>query len=139
MYRGFFGRGVALVSVLLAGLGLAGCASLEKGPPEQVVTKLANERWKFLVAEDWNKAYELLVPSYRSLHSLNEYRNSFARSVRWVGGEVVAANCEAVKCTLRVQITTLLPLARRPGETISTNVDETWLLEDGKWYYYQAP
>lgn len=128
------------VMVLIFGvLGLQGCATVEQRPPELVVTERANHRWKALVAENWAQSYGVLVPSYRAVHSVDDYRKSFAMSVRWVGGDVVSATCEATKCSLRVKVTTMLPFSRRPGETISTHIDETWLLENGKWYYYQAP
>lgn len=139
MSRKVIKNSLLVTSMILGVLGLQGCATLDQGPPEQVVTQKANQRWKALVAENWTQAYGALVPSYRSVHSVDDFRKSFAMSVRWVDGEVVSAACEEAKCTLRVKVTTLLPFARRPGETISTHVDETWLLESGNWYYYQAP
>lgn len=122
----------------LALLG-AGCATVSNLPPEQEVTQLANQRWAMLVQGDWSSAYKQLVPSYREVRDLRQYRNGFAGSVRWVRGEVVSAQCEVDKCQLRVKLTTEVPLARRPGDTLDTYFDETWLNVAGRWYYYQAP
>lgn len=131
---------LACAAAVLGAVTLQGCATGGSTvPPELQVTRKANERWKDLVAGEWSRAYAKLVPSYRELHDLTEYKKTFKGDVKWVGAEVASTTCEPEKCNVRVKLTVELPMARRPGETLSTYIDETWLHDQGNWYYYQAP
>ena len=125
---------LAWVAVVLS--SLAACATLQK-TPEEAVKQRASQRWAFLIEREFAKAYELLVPSYRSVVALDAYRSRFGNSVNWTGAEVVSVRCEADRCTATVRIDAKALLPGNFGNTISTHVDETWLLEDGRWWFFQ--
>ena len=116
-----------------------GCATAPVATPEQAVTHRANQRWRHMLAGDWDKAYAMLTPAYRALHTRAEYQKNFSGAVAWRNAEVVAAACEADVCKLRVTITIATPLARRANDTITTTADETWLQDGGNWYHYEKP
>ncbi|GAA4418993.1 hypothetical protein [Acidovorax lacteus] len=129
-------RWLAAAAVLAAA---AGCATTSANPEEHV-TRLAEQRWAHLIDGRWQQAYDMLTPAYRKLHDLAEYRGTFkGGGVQWKGAKVVRSECEADKCELRLEITVLNPLGRRPGDTISTHVTEQWLKEGARWYYYEKP
>jgi hypothetical protein len=129
----------AVLSVLtgVAASVLIGCAAVAPPTPEGVVRELATQRWKALMAGDMAKAYEYAAPSYRSVTTLDAYKAQFGGAVNWVGAEVVSVACEAEKCTPVVRIEVKPLLGTKFGNTISTHVDETWLLEDGRWWFFQ--
>ncbi|MFY3382638.1 hypothetical protein [Paracidovorax sp. MALMAid1276] len=128
----------AAATAALAAMLLAGCATTA-ATPEAQVTQLANQRWVHLVAGDWAKAYAMLTPSYRKLHDVKDYQSQFKGAVQWRKAEVASATCEAEKCDVRVELTVTSPFGRGKGDTISTFFNETWLKEDGRWYYYEKP
>lgn len=127
-------------ALLLAATALlaAGCATTADAPDQQV-SRLANQRWGYLIDGQWQKAYDMLTPGYRNLHDLREYQSQFKGAVQWRRAEVAQATCEAEKCDVRIELTVASPFARGKGDTISTFFTETWLKEDGRWYYYEKP
>lgn len=130
---------------LVIGLGvgcalvLQGCATAPPALPEKVITQLANQRWQHKLDGDWDKAYAMLTPAYRALRTRADYQKQFSGAAAWKNAEVVSAACEPEACKLRVTLTLATPLARRPGDTLSTTFDETWLRQGGSWYYYEQP
>ena len=129
-------RGLSLGWVGVALCLLSACASLQQ-TPEDAVRERATKRWASLIERDFAKAYELIVPSYRSVVGVNAYRSQFGNSLNWTAAEVVAVSCETDRCTATVRIDAQPLLGLKFGNTISTHVDETWLLEDGRWWFFQ--
>lgn len=125
-------RGAALT----AALALAGCATLG-GTPEQIVAQRAGEYWKARQAGDYAKAYDLTTPSYRKLHSLEQYRLQFGQGAAIQGAEVVKVDCGPEKCTARIKISAAPALVGVNVGTIATHLSETWLLQDGQWWLHQ--
>lgn len=121
-------------------VGCVGCTAVPSSfAPEQMVSKLAEERWMHLIDGRWGDAYNMLTPAYRAVHSEREYRQSFRGAVQWQGAKVVSIKCEPDKCDLRLTLTVSNPLARRVNDTITTTILETWLLDEGRWYHYTKP
>ena len=129
---------VALSSVVVVAALLSGCATFGAAAPEQSVQERSAARWKALIAGDLRAAYGYMLPSYRAVRSYEHYTGSIGGAAQWLGAEVVRVQCESgEKCTARVKIDAK-PIAPTPYRgTISTGVDETWLLEDGQWWLYQ--
>ena len=128
------------VLLMLAGVvssWFIGCAVVTPPTPEAAVKELATQRWKALLAGDMAKAYEYTAPSYRAVSTIDMYKSQFGGAVNWVGAEVVSVACEVEKCTPVVRIEVKHLLGAKFGNTISTHVDETWLLEDGRWWFFQ--
>ena len=130
------GRRTALAAVVASTL-LAGCANLTgSASPEAVVKERAQQRWQALIGSDFAKAYTFTAPSYRALVSADSYRKSFGPG-GWVSSEVASVNCDTEKCTVRLKIDMKPPMGTRFGSTIGSYIDETWILEDRQWWFYQ--
>lgn len=130
-------RKLLTASAVVMGVLLTGCAALQPASPEEAVTKRADQRWKALMAADWAKAYSFLTPAFRSTMSVERYRERFVGVPRWTNVTVKSAKCEPEKCTVVVRIEAEYG-ARSGIQTLSTDVPETWLQEDGTWYKYEA-
>ncbi|MBN9576711.1 MAG: hypothetical protein J0H16_22685 [Alicycliphilus denitrificans] len=123
-------------AALAAALALAGCATLG-GTPEQIVAQRAGEYWKARQSGDYAKAYAFTTPSYRKLHSVEQYRLQFGQGATIQGAEVVKVDCETEKCTARIKINAAPALVGVNVGTIATHLSETWLLQDGQWWLHQ--
>lgn len=124
--------------MLVAALGSSGCASLQTDPPTRV-RQLATERWQALLAGKYEKAYEMAVPSYRKIKSLDYYRlNTMAVPVKWKSAEVVRADCEEKRCKVTVRVTSELRMPGRFKGDLDSALEETWVLEDGQWWMFET-
>lgn len=131
-------RPVALWLSLSAALILSACASLGGGTPQEQVRQRATERWQALVGGQFSSAYSYNTPGFRAVVTPDGYRNRIGSSVIWVGAEVIGVNCSEVdKCLVRVRIDFKPVLGSMNDAKVSTHLDETWLLEDGKWWFFQ--
>lgn len=131
-------RRAAVCGALMTVALLAGCAGMERGTPEEIVQARATTRWKAMVAHDFKRAYEYLAPSYRAVSSFERYNEKLNGGAPWDKVEVARVRCEsAEKCTASVRIESKPIGIMNFKSNIITGVDETWLLEDGKWWLYQ--
>jgi hypothetical protein len=120
-------------------LALAGCAAIsDNRPPEEVVRQRASERAEAFVKGDLDRSYSLTAPSYRKLRDANAYKRSFGPGLRWVKAEVKDVTCEPVRCKVAMAVGVKPLIPGRFGDTITVQFEETWLLEDGNWWLYQA-
>ena len=124
------------LAAAMATLALAGCATLG-GTPEPTGAQRSAEYWKARTAGDYAKAYALTPPSYRKLHTLEQFRLQFGSGAAIQGAETVNVVCEVEKCTARIKINAAPALVGMNVGTIATHLSETWLLEDGQWWRYQ--
>lgn len=132
----------AVAAMLVAGwcVGLAACASQPAAADDPVaaVTARAAARWQALVKGEFDVAYTFATQGYRAVVSKDAYRTKFGAALSWTGTEVVRVQCpEPSKCTATVRIEFIPMTGLRKGGTMSTHVDETWLLENGQWWYFQ--
>lgn len=130
--------GLGALGVAMA-LLLGGCAGLPGSTPEATVEARANARWQALVKGDFDAAYEYLPPSVRATRTKQEYRASFAGAVSWVKGQVDRVECEAQRCEAVVNVEAV-PLIRR-GFTgnIKLGIPESWIKEEGNWWFFPKP
>jgi len=130
-------RSAPLWATLCAAFALTACASLGGNKPEEQVRLRANGRWQALVAGDFPRAYTYNTAAFRAVVTPEAFRTRFGSAVTWVGAEATEVNCtEPAKCIAKVRIDFKPILGGRPGEKISTYYDETWLLEEGKWWIF---
>lgn len=115
---------------------LTACALLKSAPPEEIVRDRANARWAVLLKRDMHKAYEFAAPSYRAVVNEDAYGQRFGSSVAWIGASVVSVTCEPAKCLVTVRVEAKALQGAKLGNTISLDVDESWLLEDGGWWFF---
>lgn len=131
-------RATRLCAWLLASLTLSACASLGGGNPQEQVRQRATERWQALVAGEFSRAYTYSTPGFRAVVTPDGYRSRIGSAVTWLGAEVIRVNCpEANKCTALLRIDYKPVLIRQNGVKVSTHIDETWLFEDGQWWFFQ--
>jgi hypothetical protein len=118
----------------------AGCASIGAGsrPAEQVVLERAQARWNALVDRDFGAAYAYLTSGYRAVVPLAAYRRQTTGPAQWESAKAQSAKCEAARCIVAVEITFRIGLPGHSDRVQSAFVDETWVLEDGQWFKYEA-
>ena len=137
---------VLLAAGLLAGCAAPGTDSGSAAAPaastskvEDAVSVRAQQRWDWLMAGKFDDAYTYTTPAYRALNTAQDYRNRFSSGAKWVDPKVDSVTCESgERC--RVKIVLGIQVAAR-GFTKPTRsvIFETWLPEDGQWWFYQAP
>jgi hypothetical protein len=131
---------IALAALLGATFALTGCAS-DSGllaDKEHIVEQRAQERWNHLLAGDYNKAYAYLPPSYRALVTAEDYRNRFGDGAAWKSAVVERVKCETdERCAADIDLRILVVARGFSGKPLPAKVYETWLKEDGQWWFYQ--
>ena len=133
----------ALVSTAFLGMAaaLTGCASgvaSMAADKEQIVEQRAQERLNHLKGKNYNQAYAYLAPSYRSVVSAESYGNQFGNGATWVDAMVKSVKCESEeRCTVNVELKVLVVARGFGSKPLPANLVETWLKEDGQWWFYQ--
>jgi hypothetical protein len=122
----------------LATLALAGCAAVTATTPEAAVRERAVGHWKARLANDTERSYAFMPPSYRALKSLESYKKSFG-DVQLTSAQVERVTCEtADKCVATAKIEAKVALRRANTAPIVTYYDETWIREDGQWWLFPS-
>jgi hypothetical protein len=133
-------RGSGIV-VALAGLAVAGCASIDaNSAPEakqKVVAERAEARWQLLIKGDVQGAYQYLSAGSKAATSQAHYMGKIKPGI-WREAKVDEVSCEAEICKVRMLITYELRRRGTPLDTrVQTPVPETWIIENGSaWYVY---
>lgn len=124
-----------LLGVVLT--GLTACASLNPSP-EDAVRARAQERWQYMIKSDFVKAYDYTTPAYKAIHPAQSYYSARGTAAQWKEATVLEVQCpEADKCTARVRLDAIVSGVPKALRNVSTVLDETWLREDGQWWYYE--
>ena len=132
-------RRATLAALLAAGaLALAGCAALQPQTAEQVVAERAEARWTALIDGDPDIAWEYTQPGYRAVVTKKQYSRRFGGAGQWTGAQVHGVTCQAERCTVKVRLTSRVLVPKFMGKEITGFFDETWVREDGQWWYFQA-
>ncbi len=125
--------GVAVVAVAV----LAACATparvTEESPDDvkkAAVTERANARWQAVIESDAEKAYGFLSPGSKALTSFDAYKAK-ARLVGIRAAELESVTCEAEMCKMKFKVT----FDHRLMKGLVLPVDETWVLENGQYWY----
>jgi len=129
-----------LISVIACALAAA-CASVGNSlPPAEQVKQRAEERWKALVTGELSKAYTFNTTAYKALITVDGYRNQIRPgAVVWLGAEAVRVNCsDDKKCNVIIRIDYKYVLGSVGKGKLSTHIEETWLHEDGQWWFFQS-
>ena len=105
---------------------------------EQVVERRAQERLNHLKGKNYTQAYAYLAPSYRSVVSAESYGNQFGNGATWTDATVKSVKCETdERCTVNVDLKVLVVARGFGSKPLPANLVETWLKEDGQWWFYQ--
>lgn len=136
--RGGHKARTAFAVVALA--ALAGCASLGPQTPEQQVQARAATYWKARASADPSTAYALLTPAYRGLHSEQEFVKRYGAGVSAKETRVAKVTCEAAdRCTANIGLTAKPTVPGLNLPEVTSYMDDTWVLEQGQWWRFQAP
>lgn len=131
-------RRTSLWATLCITLAMSACANLEPSKPEDQVRQRATERWQALVKGEFIRAYEYNTPGFKAVVTPDGFRNRFGGAVVWVSAEVVRVTCEdANKCVATIKLAFKPSLSIRTKEPLINHFDETWLLDKGKWWFFQ--
>ena len=143
-------RTLLMAAALATGL-LAGCAgtpqpsgaasalpAIQAASAEEIVGARAQQRVDLLVASQFDKAYSYLLPSYRALNSAESYRTFFGGGAKWVAPKVSKVECTSQeRCNVTVDLGVLVVARGFGTKPVASTMFETWLKEDGQWWYYQ--
>ena len=131
-------RAAVLACMVTSAALITGCAAFKPQTAEQTVERRATERWDYMRADKFDKAYQYNAPSYRELRTEAQWRSNFGPAAAWTSSQVKKVTCETdSRCTAEVEIgfTVLAPMMA--GAKLKTAVSETWLREAGNWYIAQ--
>ena len=129
---------LAILAILLLPLGCAapgGNASREMLPEARraIVMDRVNARWAALIKGDFDAAYNFLSPASRQVASLAEFK-SRSRGSGFRAVKVDSVECEPEVCKVRL----LLTYDHRLMKGITTPLSESWVLDQGQfWYVWQ--
>ncbi len=124
-----------LIAVTMAAL-LAACATTPPLTPEEAVAARAQARWQAQLAGDLEKAYGYLTPASRALKPLAVWRGGIRGFTTWKSAEVASVTCEtSEKCVARIKVVHEPIMLRRSLGSIDSAIDETWLFDDGQWWF----
>ena len=127
---------LACCAVNVPGVTSAGTVSSVKA--EDAVSSRAQKRIDLLMANNYEGAYAYLTPAYRALNNAESYRNRFSGCAKWVNPNVNSVKCEETeRCKVTVKLGILVAAQGFINKPVDWTMVETWLLEDGQWWYYQ--
>ena len=124
---------LAMVLTLL----LSACASTGS-VKENPVEDRAQQRWDALLSLDFDTAYSLSSPGYRSANSRVDFEISQrTRKVAILAAKVDGSECSAEACTVNatVQYRVGSPVPGVSKWESSSKLQERWVKTDGKWWY----
>jgi hypothetical protein len=131
-FSGRYFRPCAVWFVLIAVTGCAGLGVSSK--PEVLVAESAKARWHALIDRDLERAYGFLSPASRQAISLDAYRAK-TKAGMWREANVKSVVCEDTSC----KVTIAIVYDHRMMKGVRTDVQESWLIEDGKvWYVFEG-
>jgi hypothetical protein len=123
-----------VVSTFLLVLGIVGCSGLKTVSPQleakEVVAGLVASRWEALIQGDLDKAYTYLSPTTREVTSLELYKSQVHPGL-WKKASVDSVVCEQDLC----KVILVIEYSYRELKSVKTPLKESWLQENGKWWY----
>jgi hypothetical protein len=123
-------RHAPVAALILLG---AGCANLPAGDPEEIVRRQATDFAAAVRAAEFEEAYDMTTPAYRSVTRPDRFASEYAGAPNWLNAEVSTVACGEQRCEVRLLITYRL---MRPAIENTRPIDQVWVQSDGKWYLY---
>ena len=119
--------------IWLACLSLVACSSVQTAvstEPKAIIENRALARWDALIRSDVDSAYKYLTPALRNTMSLERYRDK-VRPGLWRNAKVSNINCQTDTCKVKV----IVQYDLRDIKGLEKEFEETWLKENGEWWY----
>jgi hypothetical protein len=122
----------AIVTGCAGGPWLTGNSSAEEKATQ--VRERVDARWRALIAGDMERAYSYLSPASREITTLELYK-ARVKPGMYRDVKIDSVSCEREVCVVRL----LLTYDHRLMKGITTPVEESWVLEKGRfWYVYRG-
>jgi hypothetical protein len=118
----------------LAGCGTVGTSSTSASAdePKLAVAARAEERWKALIDNNPNKAYGYFSPATREAMPFSVYQAKLKPGL-WRGIKVKSVACDTELC----KATLVLTYDLRDIKGLEMDLEESWIKEEGSWWYVQ--
>ncbi|HET6565566.1 MAG TPA: hypothetical protein VFG52_09160 [Xanthomonadales bacterium] len=133
----YFSNHSLLVATCVFSLLLSACASTGSAKKNPVEDR-AQQRWDALLALDYDTAYSLYSPGYRSANSRVDFEISQrTRKIGILAAQVESSDCDADACTVstNVQYRVGSPIPGVNKWESTSKVLERWVRTEGKWWY----
>jgi len=130
-------KGLRLLATIISILLLTACASTGDAKKHPVEER-AKQRWEALLARDFDTAYSLYSPGYRSANSRVDFEISQrTRKIAVTAANVLGSDCEGDACTVSaaVQYRMGAPVPGVSKWESSSKLEERWVRTDGKWWF----
>lgn len=105
---------------------------------DDLLLERAQLRWDSLLSRDFDTAYSLYSPGYRSKHSRVDFEIDLRmKKVRWTSAEYVKRDCVENRCELTFKVGFIVskPVPGLDEFRNSSMVDETWVKTRGEWWF----
>ena len=122
--------------LLIAVVALAACATVPSG--QDPLVERAQARWDAIIARDYDAAYALYSPGYRSATSRTDFEIGLrTKRVNWTAAKYREHQCQGEVCTVTfdIEYVALRPVPGVPKWEAPGKVDDTWILASGEWWY----
>lgn len=128
--------GLAILVMALS----SGCTGHKSDPktPEEIVAQRAQARWDALIAGQWETAYSLASPAYRSLVDVDGFRRQKGGETWVMGTAVRKVECAIDTCEVMVRLKFKPPMPQF-GTEMETDYTERWVLDEGDWWIFLTP
>ena len=126
------GAFAAVVGLLLAACATPGGVTVESPQDVKIaaVTARAKARWQAVIDGNAEGAYGFLSPGSKAVTSFERYR-ARARLAGFRSADIESVECETEVCKVSLRVT----LDHRLMSGLSVPVEETWVLENGQYWY----
>lgn len=102
------------------------------------VVEIKSVAWlKAMVAQEWDKTYPYTSPGYRSgVNQTQHIVRMASRRVQWLGGEIIASQCEEESCTVDIRVVFKLHAPVRGVKSFESFevVRENWVKLNNEWW-----
>ena len=125
-------------SALLAALAVVTASCATSPTHDDPVSERAQARWDAIIERDYDTAYALYSPGYRSAHSRTDFEIQMrSRRVTWTSATYRDNSCEGDVCTVAFDVEYRAPrpvpgLDEYEGRSV---IEDTWIKASGDWWY----
>ncbi len=126
-----------LVFALLTLLMLVACGTTPPKKNDPIVDR-AQLRWDSIFARDYDTAYSLYSPGYRSTTSRVDFEIGVRmRRVKWISAEYLEHECTNDRCIVKFDVgyRVTKPVPGLDSFENSSVINDTWVKTAGEWWF----
>lgn len=135
--KGILRKHAGLVLMVLSLLVLAACSTTAPKKNDDIADR-AQLRWDTLLERDYDTAYSLYAPGYRSANSRVDFEiETRLRRVNWISAEYLEHECSNDRCVVKFKVGYRVnkPVPGLDSFESSSVVSDTWVKTGGEWWY----